>query len=236
MIKNNSKTNDSKIKIAKKESKIINAVIEDKKTSDVKEKVIKKQVDNKKAFLSLGLLILVVLILFYFLFFYSPYKYSFTINNVPYYSNYYTPSSFFNTIKNEKIVFVSPLLEEENISPIMVNSMQLWNVVLNANNVNVVQLIRVTKNGELSYCQTNDGNVEINKVLSLQECNVLLNNNNWVVFIDEGKTSVIIEENKVKVFSPRIESSMVNFSVIKEIFPNAQESLDIINQKIYGIQ
>jgi hypothetical protein len=236
LTKSNLSKNNSSNDNLKKESKIVSAVIEDKKVSDVKEKIVKKQINDKKAFFLIGFAVILLLILFYSLFFYNPYKYSFVINDVPYNSNYFTPNGFFNVIKNESEVFVSPALNEKDVSPIVVNAMQLWNVILNFQGTKVIQLVRVFDDGQLVYCQTNDGNVELNKVLSKQDCEEILNGKEWVVLINEGKIGVIIEENKVIISSPRDESSVINFIVIKEIFPDAQQAFDIINQKIYGIK
>lgn len=201
----------------------------------IKENVI-HHVDDKKAFLIIGASIILLLIFFYFLFVYSPYKYSFVVNDVSFNSNYYTPNSFFNIIKNEKTVYVSPALQENNISPIMVNSMQLWNIVLNYNKINVIQLIRVYEDGELKYCQTNNGALEVSDMVNSEECNAIINDSNWIILINEGKPSVIIEKNKVIVSSRVDDSSLINFMVIKSIFPNAQEILDLVNQKIYGVK
>jgi hypothetical protein len=220
----------------KKDSKIndLTSAKSSQKISNSEKKVV-KEIDNKMAFGVIGLLGLIVLVLFYMLFFYSPYTYSFVVNDVPYYSNYYTPTSFFNTIRNEKTVYVSPMIVENDISPTVVNSMQLWNVILNLQGVNVIQLLRVY-NPDFSYCQTNDGNVNASNFLTKEECQVVLNSDNWIILIEEGKTRVIIDEKKVSIFSSRVNSSVVNFSVIKEIFPDAEEAFDLINQRIYGIQ
>jgi hypothetical protein len=199
------------------------------------EKKVVKEIDNKMAFGVIGLLALIVLVLFYMLFFYSPYTYSFVVNDVPYYSNYYTPTSFFNTIKDEKTVYVSPMIVENDISPTFVNSMQLWNVILNLQGVNVIQLLRV-HDPDFSYCQTNDGNVNASNFLTKEDCQNILKSDNWIILIEEGRTRVIIDEKKVSIFSSRVNSSVVNFSVIKEIFPDAEKAFDLINQRIYGIQ
>ena len=52
---------------------------------------------------------------------------------------------------------------------------------------------------------------------------------------EEGSARALIEKNKLSVFAREEIASQVNFIVMLEIFPNAREALDIVNEKIYGL-
>lgn len=232
-----SKKNVVKKNFNKKNNSVVKDSSREKKVVVKKNNIVGKDiVDDKKAFLVIGLLVLIVVVLFYFLFFHSPYKYSFVVDSIPYHSNYYTPTEFFNIISSEKTVFVSPVFEENNINPSVFNAMQLWNVILNASGVQTVLLVRVSENNVLSYCRTNSGLVEVDEIISLEECNNIISSDKWVVLLEQGSERVVIEENKAIIFSSIENSSFVSYSVIKQIFPNAESVFDMINQKIYGIQ
>ncbi len=114
--------------------------------------------------------------------------------------------------------------------------MNLWQIVLIGNKITPIQLIRVTENKELIYCYTNFGNVTDSNQISIEQCNSVLNNKeNFVIFIEEANTGVFLENNRMTISSSEVQAGQVNFTVIKEIFTNAQEILDMVNQKIYGI-
>ncbi len=209
--------------------------IENKINVNSEKKIFKKkEISNKKAYALIALVIVVILIALYFAFV-PQYKYSFNVGGLPYYSNYYTPTEFSNFVKNLDVVYVSPALVETNVNPSIVNAMNLWQVVLIMNGVDAVQLVRaVDSQGKLLYCSTNNGDPTQNIQLSIDECNNVMNNN-FVVKIETGNEKVILEANSITIYSSSAIISNVNFAVIKDIFPNAQEALDIVNEKIYGI-
>jgi flagellar biosynthesis GTPase FlhF len=218
-----------KKEVTKKEGKVVNEFL---KKEEVKKQ---KEIENKKAIVIIGIALIIVLVLFYFVFFYSPYKYQFSVSGLTYKSNYYTPNEFFNIVKEQDAIFISPVLEEGRASPIIANAMNIWQVVLIMNDINAIQLIRVVdEDNELMYCYTNNGNPENSTQLTIDECDEI-RENNYVINIEEGKEQVIIGENSVSIYSSESSSSLVSFAVLKEIFPNAQESLDKVNEKIYGI-
>lgn len=189
---------------------------------------------DKKWLIGIAILIIIIII-FYFLFV-PQYAYQINRGRLNYYSNTQTPSESFNQLKASEIVYVSPILEENNASVFFTNAMNLWQVILIGNGIETVQLIRVTENNEFVYCYTNEGDVKGNKQITVEECNQILNNkNNFVVLIEEGERKVILENNKIVVYSSEQYSGQVNFAILKEAFNNAQVILDTVNQKIYGI-
>jgi hypothetical protein len=204
-----------------------------KKTKQKKKKQIPKLSKNNIYIILGSIIVLIIIIL---LFFNQSYTYQINRSGINYYSNEFTPTESFNQLKNQETVYVSPLLEENNASVFFTNAMNLWQIVLIGNDINAIQLIRVEENNEFVYCYTNEGNVKESKQITVEECNQILNNeDNFKVLIEEGSSRVILENNKISVFSSEENSGITNFSVIREAFVNAQNILDIVNQKIYGI-
>jgi hypothetical protein len=86
---------------------------------------------------------------------------SFERNGVHYYSNDYSPVEFFGAIKDANEIYVSPGLIEGKADQLVVNSMNLWQVVLIAEGRKAIQLVRAydsesgQREGRLLYCQTN---------------------------------------------------------------------------------
>ncbi len=236
-VKKNSKKLESKIKktvkeVGKETKKTVKEIENETRTSKKT-----KEIENWKVITTILILIIIIIGGLFLILTEIPfYKYSFEVNGVPYYSDYYTPGEFLQTIKQEEKVFVSPILREDEISLTTVNALLLWNVVLNINGVEVEQLIRVKEGNELKYCYTNEGKVELNEQITVEECEQKLRSDNWIILIEEGRERVIIDWKKVIVTSPEQRTSMTNFAIIEEIFPNAREALEKVNQIIYGIQ
>jgi len=168
-----------------------------------------------------------------------PQKYVFTIDGISYQSNSYAPSEFFNEFKQNTVVYISPKITGGS-SQFLTNEMQLWTTVLTAKGIKTILLIRVEAPGEIAFCQTNDGNVMKSEQISFEQCNALLNNSgNAVVAIEKNasENKVLLSKNRIDVFSTGNDSlgSYVNFSVIKQMFPDAQEILDAVNIRISGV-
>lgn len=210
-----------------------------KKNKTTKEEVSKENTEKKEFDIKVPLLVFLLLVLgvvFYFNLINSGYLYEINRGGVTYYSNTLTPSESFNQLRNASEVYVSPVLEENNASVFFTNAMNLWQVVLIGNNVPAVQLIRVKTNNEIVYCYTNFGSVQDSNQLTLEECNQILGDeDNFVVFINEGNKKVILDNNRINVYSSQRDAGIQNFNILKEVFPNAQNILDAVNQRIYGI-
>lgn len=233
--KKNVNKKPKKEKSTKKEVKVKK---ESSKLNSSEKKVVKEK--NKFDFKLVLLVILaIVLLVVVYIQFSSPnggYTYFFNRGGINYYSNILTPTESFTQLKQQSVIYVSPILEENNASAHLTNAMNLWQVVLIGNKITPIQLIRVRENNELVYCYTNFGNVTDSNKISIENCNNILNNKeNFIILIEEGNNGVLLENNKMKITSLESQAGQVNFAVIKEIFSNAQEILDIVNQKIYGI-
>jgi hypothetical protein len=116
--------------------------------------------------------------------------------------------------------------------------MNLWLVVLAGNKINPVQLIRMENDGELIQCYTNDGNVNVSRELTVDECKAILNNpENAKVLINFGENNeVFLEKNKIIINSEKVEVvSQVNLFVLKKGFSNAEEIIYNVNTGISNI-
>ena len=231
-------TKVAKKKVTKKttKKKVVKAPVKEvsKPVVKARTKPKTKEIDDKVAAIGVILVVIAIITLFN-MFFVPAYAYNFEVNGINYSSNYFTPSEFKEIIKNQDLVYVSPVFEENNAEPIMANAMNLWQVVLIVNHIEAIQLIRsVDSENNLLYCNTNYGDPTKNVILEADECKTILNNN-FSVFIETGNPNVILDQNAIIIYSNSGNMSNVNFSVISEVFPNAKEALDIVNEKIYGI-
>ncbi len=230
---------------SKKKTKTIQKETTQKEVLKIKEEKTehKKHVTNEpknsnktKLIIASLIVILLIVIVFFFL---NQYKYSFVIDNVKYVSNEYTPTEFFNELKINQTIYVSPVMKENGADPVVFNALNLWQISLIGNGITVIQLIRTTsENGTVLYCYTNDGNVYISKQIPVQECNAIINDSNkFVILMEKGnEKTALLSKNKLTVYSPLDSINVTNFSVIKQIFPNAEELVKQFNEAVYGIQ
>lgn len=234
---------DLKKSEVQKENSVMEKEEINEKKDDFKETKKEKNNSSKKSFLQKNKLVvfgvifvLVIVILFFF--FMNTYKYSFVLGGVKFVSNEYTPTEFFNDFKTKQTVYVSPVMIDTKADPIVVNVLNLWQIVLIGNGVNAIQLIRATnENGNILYCYTNDGNVLMNKQITLNECNEIINDSkNTVILIEVGnENKAVMSKNKLVVYSQVNSINATNFSIMKQIFPNTEELIRIVNESVYGL-
>jgi hypothetical protein len=220
----------------KPEKQIINEkTTQDKTNTESKTKETKFSQKNKLLLFGIIFALIIVVLVFFFI---NQPKYSFVLDGVKYVSNDYTPTEFFKEFKTKQTVYVSPVMLDTKADPIVVNALNLWQIVLIGNNIGAVQLIRTTnEHGTLLHCYTNDGNVYVNKQISLQECNAIINDaNNVVILLEIGnEKKAVLSKNKLIVYSPINAINATNFSIMKQIFPNAEEVVRIVNESVYGL-
>ncbi|MBT4870084.1 MAG: hypothetical protein HON47_00730 [Candidatus Diapherotrites archaeon] len=241
------KAKTAKKKITKKAVKKNTKVTKKKVTEVSKEKKVVKKKEKKNPYLQKNFLIIVALFVIIVIAFIGISsvvssscglsKFNFTIQGIDYCSNTTVPETFFGEFEQNETVYISPILDEVGADQLVVNAMNLWQVVLIGNEIDAIQLIRVKKEDQISYCFTNDGDVKTAERIELAECNNILNDSaNAVVFLEEGREKVLMENKKIWIYSSTSKVvGQVNFAIIKQIFPNAQNILDIVNEKIYGI-
>ncbi len=200
------------------------------------EKVNAKKMASKKStilFFGTGAIVLLIIISIWVLFFYSPYRFSVNIDGYNYLSNEETPSVFFEQLKQENEFYISPVFVEGTTEQMVVNSSQLWIVLLNYNQVSAIQLIRVTDTtGNLNECYTNWGDTKKSEVLSAENCQNLINDANKAhIFIDKGGTEqVVLEGKNVYIsYSSTAKVSDVSLSALEQLYPDARATLERIN-------
>ena len=186
------------------------------------------------------LAVVLVLVLLYLLVFSHPsYKFFFNINGVQYYSNEFTPSEFFSGFRGNDSFFVSIDLVEGSADSWSVNALNLWLVALNYDNKKVYSVVRtIDSSGVLKSCMTNDANILESRVISAEECSLIMDNkNNSRVLIKFGQEDKsILSPNKVEIFSSsKKNSSFVNYWVIKQMYPDFDSTLAKINERIGAI-
>jgi hypothetical protein len=233
--KSSTKKNQEKKNTTKKTTKKqVKNKLPVKKTPAKQIKNTKKKINSLQLIAGAVIVVLIIAII-YFSFFYSPYTYAFKVNGIPHYSNEYVPTEFFEIVKAQETIYVSPIMEDGKASPIFANVLNLWQIVLISNDINAIQLIRTTdSSGNLKGCYTNFGDVMQSEMISVEECNLIIQNE-FVILPEEGNPSVLMEGNKLYVFANEEIASQINFVVMSEIFPNARDALDIINETIYGL-
>ena len=209
-------------------------------SAGVKTKEGKKRL-GRNQWLVLGgvALLLVIIVIAVLVFLPNQYRFSFTINALPYYSNEYTPSEFFNLAKNSDSVIVSVDLVDGNADPWTVNALNLWLIAFNADRKDVTSLVKtVDSSGNLKSCITNDGNILQSRDLNIQECLVFVNDVNSlkINLHKSNQNKVILSSNTADIYYQKGEASaIVSYSFIKNIYPNFDTTLAIINEKINGM-
>ncbi|MCX6804061.1 MAG: hypothetical protein NTY48_05860 [Candidatus Diapherotrites archaeon] len=202
----------------------------------------KKDKPKKKNFaliLAVVVLVLIVILVVFALFFMPKYKYSFNNGGVEFVSNEFTPSEFFPKFRSNDSFVVSIDLKFGESNSWTVNAMNLWVVALNADKKNVHFLVRsFDAQGKIVSCMTNDANILSSRELSTSECGALLNDSNkgLVIIRLASEDSAVLSKNKLEIFASGTKTiSMVNYIVIKEIYPDFDQLLAIINERINSV-
>jgi hypothetical protein len=200
--------------------------------------VIAKERDTKQLAVAAALAIIIVLAV-YMQFFYQPYTFVIEDRGITYYSNDYTPATFFQEFRKNETIYVSPAVPEKGTNNLIANAMNLWLVVLAGNEITPVQLIRTQDDsGELTGCYTNRGEVKTSELISAEECKAIIGSpENAIVFIElNGTNTAYMEKNRITV-NARDEKvvGQVNLFVMKKGFPNAEDIILAVNSSIANI-
>ncbi|VVB74709.1 Uncharacterised protein [uncultured archaeon] len=194
---------------------------------------------KKVLFLGAIAVFLIIVAWVFIVFLPNQYRFSFTVDDVPYYSNEYTPTEFFNVVKDSNDFVVSVALLDGNTDPWTVNSMNLWLVAFNSNHKRTTVVIQsIDIFGDTKNCLTNDGNLFASREIAKEECLGILNNSSAVKINlhPSSENKVVLSQNRADIFaqSGRLNSTL-NYLVIKSIFPNFDTTLSIINEKINAV-
>ncbi|MFA6419543.1 MAG: hypothetical protein WCW13_01985 [archaeon] len=190
-------------------------------------------------FLSAGVVVLVIIAVLLFSLFTNSYRFSFQINSLTYESNYYTPSEFFKLVHDSNNFVVSVELVDGNSSPWTVNSLNLWLIALNADKKHVASLIKtVDSGGNIKSCLTNDANILSSRQLNSSECTLLLSNPKItkINLHTSNENKVILLSSSAEIYAQKGEAfAIVSYSFIKNIYPDFDKTLAIINERINSV-
>ncbi len=193
---------------------------------------------------------LIVLIIFSLivLIFYLPkekgtnYKYREVIENIEFLSNKVKPLDYLHQIKEKRHYFIlTAEMEKENIeiNPKMAQAITLYNAVLFANKRELITILKVFKDHNLQYCQTNLGDLRKNIEISVNECNKILTNldSNFLIEIKKPQNysySKIIVEPPIITIIPKSPEKIqeVNYLLLKAIFPNTDNIIGAVNKNL----
>ncbi len=234
------KSAKSEVKLSSKESIAAIAPVLEVKSGEEYSKEKKKSAKKPDwRVFAVAAVVLVIVVALAFMFLVPKYKYSYNISGVSYLSNEYTPSEFFNGLRETKDVYVSIDIGEQTRDQMVVNSLNLWLVALNAGQKNAVSLVRVIdSNNNFAYCLTNDGNVLVTKRIESDECGAILSDASKMrIIISIGKeNAAYLSNNELKVFATGSDTiSTVNYHVIKQLYTNFDDLLLLVKDKIGGV-
>lgn len=187
-----------------------------------------------------GILLLLIIAIVYMTFFYKPYTYTFAIDGVHYYSNEYTPTTFFGQFNDTNVVILSPILYNDNTNHLVNNNLILWKVILTAKGKTAISVIREQDGaGNLTQCTTDYGDINKSEQLTPQKCLAMLaDTTKMKVFLEKSaENKAILSQNSLALYyaDPK-QSSTESMLVLTQIYSDAQAVLDrinaIISQKI----
>lgn len=153
------------------------------------------------------------------------------------------PADFFSEIRNsEKFVIAPQVAEEGTVNQYMGAALALFSAIISVKDKIVVSLPRVyNDSGEMLYCQTNDGNVFVNRTVDLDECNSVLggkNPNQINILIEFPNTALPKSRVELKDYEITIkprsynEISRVSLVLIKVIYSDSGEIINRVNQEL----
>jgi len=148
------------------------------------------------------------------------------------------PYALFNSLSQESTFIVSPRMNEraEAVDHLVFNGMALFLQVVEGNKKEAVQLIRVYKGDELSYCLTNYGDVNVSETLEREECLEYLSQENAAIvlieFPNESLPRPVLEISESKlVVRPKSNDSIGEacFLSLRVMFKNSEQILGASN-------
>jgi hypothetical protein len=155
-------------------------------------------------------------------------------------SNTVSPLELIPEIAGETEFIVSPKIYEagNTVNPFMLNSSNLFVVVLVGNKRNVTQVFRVTDSqGNTIHCLTNYGDFKTEERLEAEQCSEMLESDEKPVILIEFPDSAITEptveisDKRIVVKSNTIDAlNNTSFTVLRAMFSNAEEVLAKSNE------
>ncbi len=188
------------------------------------------QKKTEKAIAILLAIGIICFLAFYLLQSYGTYKFEYVKENVSFVSNEAEPADLMREFNLNDTVFVSPALFDQGAGNNFVSSaFNLVQIVFIGNDKNAVSLWRVIdKNGMISYCRTNNGDISKDIELSAAECLVILNDKNNAVLLismptNEKKSKIVFSKNRIEIVPEKTDSvTNVSFTFLKAMYANAE--------------
>ncbi len=195
---------------------------------------------KKYFFLTAAGLVLIVLLGFY-IYANLPqqgHKYSVKRNGVEFVSNDGNIGDLIEGMRGYSSFTVAPrLVRQGPENSYMASGITLFNTVLAAKRKDVVVAARlIDENGSLSGCQSNLGNVKVNKEISAEECTRLLEDTTSArIFIELPDTKlagprIVLENGVARIYPSSFESvSGVSFEFASALYPDAAGIIAQVN-------
>lgn len=155
------------------------------------------------------------------------------------------PYELFNRLSQKNTFLISPQMNErvQGIDHLMFNAMALYLQVIEGNKRNSVQVIRVhNPEGQLVYCLTNHGDVNVSEMLQPEECLEYLSPKKGVVvlieFPDESlpQPRIEISESRITI-KPNSNNGIsdTSFLPLRIMFKNAVETVENSNSLLNNL-
>ena len=172
---------------------------------------------------------------------FSQHKYSVVKDGVEFVSDYQEPSAMLADIRVSDSFVVSPVFTKKGVeNNHMTSSLTLFTTVFTAKEKNVVVVARLVsdENGELISCQSNFGDLKVNKEISVDECEFLLSSSPGVkIFVERPPSDkklqssvVLLEKGKITITPSSFESvSHVSFVVLSALYDDTESIISRIN-------
>ncbi len=147
------------------------------------------------------------------------------------------PQEALSALSSSQSFIVSPYLEEQGgVNPYMSQGSSIPLVVLGSNGKTAVMLARVYVDGQLSYCQTNDGDVKVSRRVEKAECETILNDASYVSILIEPpaegseKSKISIAGSKITILpSDYAAIASSTYILMSEMYPNTDDILKTVN-------
>ncbi len=174
----------------------------------------------------------------------SEYKHSVKKGGVDFVSDEAEPSEIFSSMRDAPQFMISPAFVEKGPeNSYMASALTMLNTVLAAKGKSVIVVGRVMgSDGKVAHCQTNLGDVKVNKGLSAEECNSILADSGSVrVFIDlpDKKLSspkVLLERSLVRISTPSFDAiSGTSFAFISNLYTDSAKIIETVNSLALNI-
>jgi hypothetical protein len=167
-------------------------------------------------------------------------------DNVEFYSNEMDPFDHLRQLsaKQDFLLVLSVKEAGDEINPIMGQALNELTVILVANGKNVTTLAKsFDASNQLTYCQTNRGDIHTSDQISVEECGQMLSQLGNQVLIEInppnyllGKSRVVLAPNQIKL-QPKDKNDVtrVPHILLLALYPQTNEIINQVNQTTQNV-